>query len=203
MICRRLPRHCCCWVMRGAWQVMPVGPRPRMRSSKAGRRSDPRTLAYYFAKRGQHLDVAKELIDEERRGRADPYTLDVQAWVLFRLGQAAEARRIIDGPGVLGLGLRDARVLYHAAAIHAATGDKEGAQRLAADAVRRNPQFDADDAAAAPRPCWSPGRPDASTANRAADCATDRICAGHGDGIGAMMRVRRCRRPPRPASICA
>lgn len=116
---------------------------------KQGRRSDPRTLAYYFAKRGQHLDVAKELIDEERRGRADPYTLDVQAWVLFRLGQAAEARRIIDGPGLLGLGLRDARVLYHAAAIHAATGDKEGAQRLAADAVRRNPQFDIDDAAAA------------------------------------------------------
>jgi tetratricopeptide (TPR) repeat protein len=116
---------------------------------KIGRRSDPRTLAYYFAKRGQKLDVAKELIDEERRGRADPYTLDVQAWVLFRLGQTAEARRIIDGPGVLGLGLRDARVLYHAAAIHAATGDQDGARRLAAEAVQLNPHFDVDDAVAA------------------------------------------------------
>lgn len=116
---------------------------------KQGRRSDPRTLAYYFARRGEHLDVAKELIEEERRGRADPYTLDVQAWVLFRIGQGAEARRIIDGPGVLGLGLRDARVLYHAAAIHAATGDRGGAQRLAAEAVKRSPRFDIEDAAEA------------------------------------------------------
>lgn len=116
---------------------------------KQGRRSDPRTLAYYFAKHRQHLDLARELIDEERRGRADPYTLDVQAWVLFRLGQVAEARRIIDGPGALGLGLRDARVLYHAAAIHAGSGDAEGARRLAREALARNPRFDVDEAAAA------------------------------------------------------
>ncbi len=116
---------------------------------RQGRRSDPRTLAYYFAKRGEHLDVAAELIDEERRSRSDPYTLDVQAWVLFKRGRAAEARRILDGEGVLGLGLRDARVLYHAAAVHAATGDVDGARKLASEALQRSPHFDVDDAAAA------------------------------------------------------
>lgn len=118
---------------------------------RQGRRGDPRTLAYYFAKRGQRLDLAHELISEERGGRGDPYTLDVQAWVLFKRGQVAEARRIIDGPGVLGLGLRDARVLYHAAAIHAATGDADGARKLAADALQRSPHFDVEDASAAAR----------------------------------------------------
>jgi tetratricopeptide (TPR) repeat protein len=116
---------------------------------RQGRRSDPRTLAYYFAKRGEHLDVAAELIKEERRDRADPYTLDVQAWILFKRGQAAEARKILDGEGVLGLGLRDARVLYHAAAVHAATSDLQGARKLASEALRRNPRFDVDDAALA------------------------------------------------------
>ena len=116
---------------------------------RQARRSDPRTLSYYFAKHGQHLDLAHELIEEERKTRSDPYTLDVAAWVLFKRGQAAEARRILDGEGVLGLGLRDARVLYHAAAVHAATGDIEGARRLASEALRQNPHFDVDDAAAA------------------------------------------------------
>lgn len=116
-----------------------------------GRRTDPRTVALYLASQSspseRDLIEAGELIDRERSGRNDIYTQDIHAYVLFRRGRAAEARPIIDG--VLAVGIKDARILYHAAAIHAATGDPAGAKALVEEALRRSPRFDVRQAAEA------------------------------------------------------
>lgn len=105
-----------------------------------GRRTDPRTVALYLATESRELDEATALIERERHGRNDLYTQDVHALVLLRSGRAAEARAAIDA--VLKVGVRDPRILHHAALIHAATDDKDGARRLAAEALRISPRFD-------------------------------------------------------------
>mgnify|MGYP002146189937 CR=1 FL=1 len=105
-----------------------------------GRRTDPRTVALYLATEDRELDEARALIERERRGRNDPYTQDVYALVLLRSGRAAEARATIDA--VLQIGVRDPRILHHAALIHAASDDKDGARRLATEALRLSPHFD-------------------------------------------------------------
>lgn len=107
---------------------------------RQGRRTDPRTVALYLARSGRDLPEALALIEGERKGRNDLYTQDIYAYVLHRLGRQAEARTAIDA--VLGVGIKDARILYHAAEIHAASGDAAGARTLVEDALRRNPRFD-------------------------------------------------------------
>jgi tetratricopeptide (TPR) repeat protein len=105
-----------------------------------GRRTDRRTVALYLATENRDLDEAAALIERERRGRNDLYTQDVYALVLLRKGRGAEARAVIDA--VLQVGVRDPRILHHAALIHAATDDKQGARRLVEDALRTSPRFD-------------------------------------------------------------
>lgn len=112
-----------------------------------GLRTDARTVALYLASSNGDLAKANELISRERRGRNDIYTQDIYAFVLFRSGRLAEARAAIDQ--VLAIGVKDARILYHAAEIHAVTGDPSGAQELVTDALRRNPHFDVHDEKAA------------------------------------------------------
>lgn len=112
-----------------------------------GRRTDPRTVALYLATAGRDLAEAEALITRELRERNDLYTQDVYAFVLFRRGRHAEARAAIDA--VLKVGIKDPRVLYHAALIHAATDDRAGARALVEDALRRSPRFDVSAAPAA------------------------------------------------------
>ena len=107
---------------------------------QSGRHTDPRTVALYLATAGRELADAEALITQELRSRSDVYTQDVYAFVLLRRGRLAEARVAIDA--VLKVGLKDPRVLYHAALIHAATGDRAGARALVEDALRRSPRFD-------------------------------------------------------------
>lgn len=106
----------------------------------AGRRSDRRTLALYYATKGLERDEALRLAAEERRVRADITTEDAHAWALYRAGKLTEARAASDR--ALALGTRDARLLYHAGAIRIALGDLKEGERLVRAALALNPRFD-------------------------------------------------------------
>lgn len=114
---------------------------------QSGRRTDPRTVALFLATRDRDLDEALALITAERRTRGDVYTQDVHAFVLLKKGRTAEARAAIDA--VLAVGIKDPRILYHAALIHARSADLAGARALVEDTLRRSPRFDVDGAEAA------------------------------------------------------
>lgn len=105
-----------------------------------GRRTDRLTLAYFYASKNRNLEEALQLIEEERKNRGNIYVDDTYAWVLYRLGRFAEARKTIDHG--LRLGTRDARLLYHAGVIRLASGDPAG-RRWIQRALALNPQFDA------------------------------------------------------------
>ncbi|MGK3985336.1 tetratricopeptide repeat protein [Sorangium sp. So ce136] len=117
------------------------------RAVDAGRRSDRRTLALYYATKGLEREEALRLAAAERGLRADIYTEDAHAWALYRAGKLPEARAASDR--ALALGTRDARLLYHAGAIRIALGDLEEGERLVRTALDLNPRFDMTGAAEA------------------------------------------------------
>jgi tetratricopeptide (TPR) repeat protein len=72
--------------------------------------------------------------------RQDIFTMDAVAWAAFQAGhlpRAVEASR-----AALRTGTRDRAILYHAAAIAAAAGDRGRARDLAARALDGHPSFD-------------------------------------------------------------
>ena len=107
---------------------------------RIGRRTDPRTVALFLAIENRDLQQAQELIDRERSGRNDLYTQDVYAVVLSRRGHHTEAQRSIDG--ILAVGVRDPRFLYHGAIIHHAAGNKARAHALLQQLLKQSPHFD-------------------------------------------------------------
>lgn len=109
------------------------------RVEQSGRRSDRLTLALFYATKGRATDEALRLIEEERVNRGGVYVDDIYAWVLYRAGRLAEARRASER--ALRLGTPDARILYHAGAIQMAAGDAAG-RRLVEKALALNPRFD-------------------------------------------------------------
>lgn len=113
----------------------------------AGRRSDRRTLALYYATKGLERDEALRLAAAERALRGDVYTEDTLAWALYRAGKLPEARAASDR--ALSLGTRDARLLYHAGAIWIALGDMKRGEPLVRAALALNPTFDMTGAAEA------------------------------------------------------
>jgi len=111
------------------------------RVEKDARRNDPRTLALFWATKNVHGDEALTLARDERAKRGDIYTLDAEAWALYRTGKITEARNLIDD--ARRHGTSDARLVYHQGAIHIAAGDVARGKKLLADALARNPKFDA------------------------------------------------------------
>jgi tetratricopeptide (TPR) repeat protein len=107
---------------------------------RQGRRTDPRTLALFLATHRRDPAEAVRLIEEELKRRGDLYTQDVYAVALYAAGRYADARAAIEP--VVRLGVRDARILYHAGAIALAAGDTGRASALLADALKLNPHFD-------------------------------------------------------------
>ena len=93
----------------------------------AAEENDMSHLARFWADRGKNLDEALAVMQSERAKRADIYTCDALAWVLFKKGQLAEARAAIDE--ALRLGTRDARINYHAGMIYQALGDRRRAAK--------------------------------------------------------------------------
>ncbi|MDP2053396.1 MAG: tetratricopeptide repeat protein, partial [Acidobacteriota bacterium] len=82
----------------------------------------PDRLARFLAERGRNLPEAVALAEEAAATRRDVMTLDTLAWAYFKAGRLPEARQASDE--ALRLGTRDPRLLYHAAAIVAASGDR-------------------------------------------------------------------------------
>lgn len=98
--------------------------------TRNGARNDPRTLALYLATRGQHVQQALKLAEDEMNTRADVFTVDALAWALNANGRLAEAREY--SKRALAEGTQDARLFYHAGSIALAVGDFVDAARLLA-----------------------------------------------------------------------
>lgn len=92
-----------------------------------GAMNDPRTFALYLATRGQQIQQALQLTEDELRTRADVFTMDALAWALHASGRLAEAREY--SRKALREGTQDARLFYHAGCIALAAGDSTGAVR--------------------------------------------------------------------------
>ena len=106
----------------------------------AAEENDKSHLAKFWADRGKNLDEALEFMRQERARRADVYTCDVLAWVLFKKGELAEAKAAIDE--ALRLGTRDARINYHAGMIYNALGERRKAAAYLKLALNTKPTFD-------------------------------------------------------------
>ncbi len=99
-----------------------------------------RQLALFYADRGIKLDEALTIARRERESRSDIYTCDALAWVLYKRGELAEAKKSIDE--AMRLGTRDARILYHAGMIYKAIDDPQTAAKYLKLALAINPSFD-------------------------------------------------------------
>jgi tetratricopeptide (TPR) repeat protein len=86
----------------------------------------PQMLARFFAEHDRHIPEAVTLAEEALRSRKDIFTMDTAAWAYFKAGRLEDARRA--SRDALRTGTRDARILYHAAAIAAAAGDAAAAR---------------------------------------------------------------------------
>jgi tetratricopeptide (TPR) repeat protein len=89
--------------------------------------NDPRTLALYLGTRGEQLEMALRLAEEELRLRQDVFTHDALAWSLAALGRIPEA----SGQMKLALaeGTKDARLYLHAGVIADLAGQKQKARK--------------------------------------------------------------------------
>jgi tetratricopeptide (TPR) repeat protein len=116
---------------------------------QTGKRTDRRTLALFWATKNTHASEALALAQAERSGRGDLYTEDALGWALYRNGKFNEARASI--ARALAQHTRDARLLFHAGAIHLATGDRAGGKQLLESALALEPAFDFSGAAEARR----------------------------------------------------
>jgi tetratricopeptide (TPR) repeat protein len=83
--------------------------------------NDPRTFALYLATRGQRIQQALALAEEELKTRADVFTLDAVAWALKANGRLDEARDYSERSRKEGT--LDARLFYHAGSIAMARCD--------------------------------------------------------------------------------
>ncbi len=95
--------------------------------AQRGHVSDPRTFALYLANRGEQVETALRLAEEELATRTDVFTYDAIAWALAAAGKFDKARSSIDL--ALAHGTKDARLFYHAGVIAAAAGKKAEARR--------------------------------------------------------------------------
>lgn len=85
-----------------------------------------RELILYYADEGQKPAEAVRIARREAERRQDVLTLDAYAWALHAAGDHGEARKQIEK--ALAVGIRDARMLYHAGAIAAKQGDRTAAE---------------------------------------------------------------------------
>lgn len=111
---------------------------------REGRRTDPRTLSLFLSTKGRsgaEVEEALKLAREEYEVRKDITSEDALAWAYYRTGHIAEAKASI--LKARRLGTPDARLMFHEGAIRIAAGDTKLGKKLVADALKRNPAFDA------------------------------------------------------------
>ena len=95
-----------------------------------------RELIFYYADHALQPAKALEAALQEYGRRHDVYTLDAYAWALHVNGQDAAARKQIET--ALGVGIRDARIFYHAGEIALKVGDHATADRYLKDSAALN-----------------------------------------------------------------
>lgn len=100
----------------------------------------PSLLARFLAARGRKLTDAVALAEQASMDRHDILTEDALAWAYFKSGRVREAAAA--ARQALRTGTRDRQILYHAAAIMNAAGEREEAKRLVARSLDGNPHFD-------------------------------------------------------------
>ena len=88
----------------------------------------PQVLARLLIDQNRNLGEALTLAEEAARSRRDIFTMDVLASAYLKAGRLMEARTASDD--ALRTGTKDARILWHAAEIHAASGDRARARQL-------------------------------------------------------------------------
>jgi tetratricopeptide (TPR) repeat protein len=101
---------------------------------------EPAHLSRLLARDAARAAEALAVAEQAATIRQDIFTMDAVAWAAFRAGKlarAVEASRL-----ALRTGTRDRSLLYHAAAIAAAAGDRGRARTLVAQALDGNPTFD-------------------------------------------------------------
>jgi tetratricopeptide (TPR) repeat protein len=98
------------------------------REGWASEEPQPQALARFLAERDRNIPDALRLAEQAATQRRDIFTMDALAWARFKAGRLEAARHAADA--ALRTGTRDARILYHGAAIYAACGDRAGARRL-------------------------------------------------------------------------
>ena len=96
-----------------------------------------RELLFYYADHASEPESALAIAEREIARRRDVFTRDAYAWALHRSGKSAAARPEIEG--ALAVGVKDARMLYHAGAICHASGDLEAATRYFRESLALNP----------------------------------------------------------------
>jgi tetratricopeptide (TPR) repeat protein len=83
--------------------------------------AQPQVLARFLADHDRHIAEAVALAEQAAAARRDIFTMDTLAWAHFKAGHLDQARRA--SAEALRTGTRDARILWHAAEIHLASGD--------------------------------------------------------------------------------
>ena len=107
------------------------------RAESEGPDNANRELLFYYADRASEPESALAIAEREIARRRDVFTRDAFAWALHRSGKSAAARREIES--ALAVGIKDARMLYHAGEICAASGDREKATRYFRESLELNP----------------------------------------------------------------
>ena len=98
------------------------------RDGWASEEPQPQALARFLAERGRKVPEAIALAEQAAAKRRDVHTMDALAWAYFKGGRLDEALHASEA--ALRTGVRDSRILYHAAAIRDAKGDQDGAKAV-------------------------------------------------------------------------
>jgi tetratricopeptide (TPR) repeat protein len=94
-----------------------------------------RELIAYYVAHGRAPEGLR-LAEREVGRRKDVHTLDAYAWALQANGRVADARQAIEA--ALAVGIKDARLLYHAGVIADRAGDRAAARKHLDEAARVN-----------------------------------------------------------------
>jgi tetratricopeptide (TPR) repeat protein len=93
-------------------------------------------LVFYYTDRAGDPARALEIAKSEIARRHDLHTLDAYAWALYKNGEVGDARKQIEA--ALGVGVREAKLFYHAGEIALRAGDRNAAERYFHQAVDLN-----------------------------------------------------------------
>ena len=104
-----------------------------------------RELVFYYADQAGNPEEALRLARIEIERRQDVFTLDACAWALYRNGHYEQARKRIDR--ALNVGIRNAKMLYHAGAIAAKLDNPAKAKDFWRKSIDLNPTSEVADQA--------------------------------------------------------